>query len=741
MASLGAAIRGVTKEQLVQEEARQIRATVLTLAVITIAVAAGVYSLVKARDAATNQVVARQLASAAVRMLETSAATREAGLLSIEALRRQSNPEAAAALRDAIQSTAAASRKFDVPDPTVAVFCPDGQKIAFSTGMDVNVLSTKTGAVTRVRARFDRNVRAIACNSASTLIAAGGFDRVARVWDLAQSREVAALPHSQSIGLISFSGSNLVTATDAGDVAVWNLGSSASAVTKVQYGGFASVASLSAGGSLYAVADADAPRVLRWNVENGAEQPRIKVPGPVVAMAVSPAGDLLATAHEKSVRVWDGQGNEVRRIDVAGVPSGVAFSADGRRLGLSFAGYLRVAEVSTGAVVMRAVGGAGAFLAFDSSGSQILSAVPEMRVHTVAKHSWDRLWAAAGAIKRARALGSVVSLALQGTAGVGDRAALIDVETGRVVISPAWKDSAEDAYPVADGRVAVRMYKQNLLWKPDSNTVSPLPQGLESVSPDGEYGAFTTGGEIEIRRLPPGDVVLTSPGQFLAWKPRALEVAVRTGTRLVLIGRGKRTAIGDVPDENLNSAAFSGDGRILAVATSDNTLIRFDVIGGRRLSSSPLEGPVDLLDITRDGVRTLALGPLVKPVVYDGGRILTTFSDDAVSGAFTLDGKSVALAERGAAAVRRLSDAALELTVQHPSEVNLVRFQHDLLISASRSVVRAVRPWNTATLTQQACAVVRDNFNSEEWRRVVLAAAGGAGRCRPTCPNLPDPCR
>lgn len=179
---------------------------------------------------------------------------------------------------------------------TGAAYSPDG-KLLYSAGYDkrIKVWETATGRFVEELGSLDAPVKSMAISNDGSLIGAGGFEKAGRIWNVRHSeRPIDLVGHGELLHAIAFSPTSRVAATSD-----------------------------------------DTFEIRFWNSDNGKPLNMIADLIPVISLAYSPDGRLLATVNQDGiVAIYDTSLN-IKLRSFPGHPgeaTAVAFTADGRTL-------------------------------------------------------------------------------------------------------------------------------------------------------------------------------------------------------------------------------------------------------------------------------------------------------------------------------------------------------------------------------------------------------------------------
>ncbi|RKS08245.1 WD domain G-beta repeat uncharacterized protein [Nocardiopsis sp. Huas11] len=260
------------------------------------------------------------------------------------------------------------------------------------------------------------DVESVAFSPDGTLIAAGGVDGTARVWDVAGGEEVATLEgHTDWIRSMDFNadGTALATGSDDRTARVWDLDSGESTATFEGHTDWVRSVDLHPDGTTLATGGDDNTARL-WEVSSGDETATLEGHSDWIrTVAFNADGTALATGSDDgTVRLWDPEEGETTATleGAESFPLDMAFSADGTILAVGSVSHsVQIWDTGSGAEIasitdhheqVRAVafGPAGSTLytggddgtarVWDAATGESVSAV-ELEGYVVALHSGE----------------------------------------------------------------------------------------------------------------------------------------------------------------------------------------------------------------------------------------------------------------------------------------------------------------------------------------------------------------
>jgi RNA polymerase sigma factor (sigma-70 family) len=392
-------------------------------------------------------------------------------------------------------------------------FAPDGQSLALANGQKGQVaLWDLTGERDRPRwLGWQLRANGVAFSSDGKKLASSGFDNTVRVWQSATGKELG------SAGAVGHAG--------------WVTGVTFLPDQK----GLVSVASDG--------------QIIVWDATRGHEVRRLKGhSNGVWCLALSPDGQTLATGgHDQTVRLWElASGSPLRTISVGGSVRGLAFSPDGRRLGVVI-GEDTVLNWAT------PLPGQGAGVWTVASGKELFRLEGHER----------------------------------GEKGGGVKAVAYSPDGNH--IATAGTDGTARLWQAATGK-ELRVLKPAAL---PGRRAGPDAVDAVAFSPDGQL--LATGGQDGVARLwrldtddPP--VSLGTPNGWIAavaFSPdgRTLLTAtrevggVKSALRLWEVATGRERANFAGHQGTADAVAFSADGRVIASGGGDGAVLVWDVTG------------------------------------------------------------------------------------------------------------------------------------------------------------------
>ena len=170
-----------------------------------------------------------------------------------------------------------------------------------------------------------------------TLVASGGLDKTARLWDAETGSAIARFAgHEGPVQTVAFSpdGKTLASAGDDKSIRLWNVESREAG--PVILGHTAAIESVIYSPKERLFVSAGADGFLRfWNLDGTSRDAVATKAERIKSLAFSPDGKLLAVgAGDGGVRIWDVTGRTEVALESAhkNTVYGVAFSPDGKRL-------------------------------------------------------------------------------------------------------------------------------------------------------------------------------------------------------------------------------------------------------------------------------------------------------------------------------------------------------------------------------------------------------------------------
>ena len=225
--------------------------------------------------------------------------------------------------------------------PTAIATHPARTSIAVGTVADgahvVKVIESETGKVTHTLTGHSAPIRGLAFSADGSRLVSGSEDKSIRVWNLGDAQKpqqhlIEGLAASASAVAFTPDGSQLLVATADHMIKLWNL---ADGMAVRDFAGHTG-AILGVGYAAQIPFSVSADRSIRfWNTADGKQARAFNDQGTTVAWALSPDGNLLATAaDDKQVRLYQMANGQVTQT-LAGhsaTPTSLAFTPDGKKL-------------------------------------------------------------------------------------------------------------------------------------------------------------------------------------------------------------------------------------------------------------------------------------------------------------------------------------------------------------------------------------------------------------------------
>jgi WD40 repeat protein len=751
IADLAAPLHGRSKDELVGEDIRQhahvrriTRGAVILLVLLLVTAVIAAAAAVGQRDRARAQAAlatSRYLAAASV--AESGAHPSLALLLAADALKLTDTTQARAAVLSTLwQRPQLLKVLADHADRAWAIstvaYSPNGQRLAVA-GDDGTVvqwdvatgrpIGEPLGGTHIPDALTPQWMMSLAYSPDGAQIAAGTGGGRITIWNAATGRKITGADFGVAVRSLAYSpdGKFLAAgfADNKGTVELFPLGTSnpprvfraGSAIFSVAF---------SPDGKLLAAGDSTGDIDL-WSLASPQAAPRHFLSSAGVQdLAFSPDGSLLACAcGSAGIRLWPVRGSDTAGKTLGSGPYsyGVAFSRDGKTLASAGSdGYVRLWNLAT----LRQETPPLLASWNDSVYSVAFSPVAD----TLASGSGDgQLLIWSGRPRTPLGTSAFASGRDASVIAVSGNGHLLAVTTARTVV--LWNDQtgrAVGSLPSLPGQATSAAFSASgasvLVGYTDGEvgvySVStrrlvtegrPLP-GAQSV----QSVAFSAGGTVLVatdtagpahverwnaRTGAPIGRLVTAPSatEELAADPGAGLVATAdfdATVRLWAVRTGRQQGVVTGHNDSVNAVSFSGDGRYLASAGLEGTIIVTDVQTGRTVSSFPVSGNIDAVALDASGT-TVAVATDTALQLWD----VATASE--IGPPFPVSARTTALAFTG---------------------------DGDLISALATSPAQVIR-WNfgASTWIRAACAVASREITAQERSQFAGTGFSPAAAC------------
>jgi WD40 repeat protein len=403
-------------------------------------------------------------------------------------------------------------------------------------------------------------------------VATSGFDKVIRFWDLKTGKEARKLErHVDAVNSIAFSPDGKTLASSGrGVVWLWDLVAGKVTYPALAIKGEVFTAVFSPDGKTIATAGSD-QRIRLWDV---ATRKLLLTPqghtGPLFTLAYSPDGKLIATGglQDFTVRLWNaGTGQEVAQMsNHQGDVYAVAFAPDGRYIASSGADKLVYLWKMPANPQKQQTVGRGGDLGGYREVVEGLAFSPDSQLLATGAHDGTvRLW-------------QLPSLKHMHTFGTGGKVTSVVFAPDGKTVAAGSVDRLIWLWDVKTGKVIRRFVGHEGSIAAGGLAFSPNGKYLASSSLDRSMRIWevATGAERMCGRHPKGAAV-----NSLAFSPDGHYLALAETARLghlLELASGKEALHLEGHDWLLYRVAFAPDGQSLATASSDSTVLTWDLV-------------------------------------------------------------------------------------------------------------------------------------------------------------------
>ncbi|MBD2606491.1 CHAT domain-containing protein [Scytonema hofmannii FACHB-248] len=526
--------------------------------------------------------------------------------------------QAVSTLREVVDEFKVRTLKGHTSGVTSVSFRPDGKTLASaSNDGTVKLWDVNSGKEINTLKGHTSNVIGVSFSPDGKTLASTSEDHTVKLWDVNSGREIKTLKgHTDNVIGVNFSpdGKTLASASEDYTVKLWDVNSGKEIKTLTGHTDYVWSVSFSPDGKTLASASND-KTVKLWDRDSGREINTLKGHTHYVSsVSFSPDGKTLASASwDKTMKLWDvNSGSEIKTLKGhTDLFTSVSFSPDGKTLASAhFGTTVELWDVNSGMQIKTFKGHTdwGNSVSFSPDGKTLASASKDKTVKLWDINAGQKIKTLKGHTDFVTNISFSPDGKTLASASKDKTVKLWDINTGREIKTfKVHTDNVSSISFSPDGKTLASASKDKTVKLWDINTGREIKtfkvhtDNVSSISfsPDGKTLASTsedktvklwdinTGREIKtfkghtnmvntVSFNPDGKILASASGDNTS-NPFRISLGGDYTVRLWDINTGREMKILKGHTNKVNSVSFSPDGKTLASASDDTTIILWNL--------------------------------------------------------------------------------------------------------------------------------------------------------------------